>query len=410
MSKPPMQFTVVNDFAGTQVRDFLAYLVATLGAGTSLPIREIFDRIPFGPMGGTTKEDLLARGSIRVRFGSGANEEGRLTNNGDEVFGEFNDEVLGDIAIVFPDRISASYRLSGDSIHIGFPTPVEVSVYILPTLSGDLRRSANQFLTSITATPDRWTYNMHTAGTPDECLALVVEFPLDSKATPEPENTHEKLILPKGLYSPRSAVRTVERARKRSLCPCCDGPTVVNLRTRWRDPIVIHFRRLVEPTLFSIDEYVQGVRAILRNSGITDLDIPVRAGSNEPIDVPELNILNVNRAGEGDSAEQARLFRNVGIPRGEYACYIVDQIISPDTPDILGRGYIPGNALVIVDDAPLATLVHELGHNFGMEHLAAGELPANGVMHATIDTSAPANVNYVFTSAEQRQHLRVRQS
>jgi hypothetical protein len=166
----------------------------------------------------------------------------------------------------------------------------------------------------------------------------------------------------------------------------------------------------VEPTLFSIDEYVQAVRAILRNSGITDLDIPVRAGSNEPIIMPELNILNVNRAGEGDSAEQAKLFRNVGIPRGEFACYIVDQIISPDNPDILGRGYIPGNALAIVDDAPLATLVHELGHNFGMEHLADDELPANGVMHATIDTIDPDNVDYVFTSAEQRQHLRVRQA
>lgn len=402
MPKPPMQFTVVNDFAGDDVRSFLAYLIGALGTGTSVPIQEIFDRIPFGPMGGTTREDLLARGSIRVRFASGAEEAGRLANNGDEIFGEFNDEILGDIAIVFPSSISASYRLGLDSVAIEFPTPVEVSIYILPTLAGDLRRSANQLLTSISATPDRWTYNMHTDGRPDECLALAVDFPRTRVTPPQPDRPLEKVFVPKGLESPLRGVRVVEKGRTRSLCPCCEGPTRVDLRTRWRGPINIHVRRLVNPTAFTVAQYVQAIRDGLGNSGITAADIPVNLMTNQPLNLPALNQFDVSVAGSALSPEEQQLFANTGIPAGDFVFYIVNTIIDANGLSIAGRGLIGGIGFAITANAQYYATAHELGHNLGMGH---DNVTPNAVMNSTAPN---IGTNAVYSQAQINQFLKVR--
>ena len=411
MPKPPMQFKVVNDFAGDEVRNFLAYLVQTLGAGENLPIREIFDRIPFGPMGGTTRDDLLARGSIRVRFGGANEEEGRLSNRGDEVFGEFNDEVLGDIAVVFPSRISALYRVNQDSASIDFPNPVEVAVYILPTLSGDLRRSAYQRLTKIVATPERWTYYLHTDGSPDECLALVVNFPEETENTEREVKSEEtetdearseqKLVEGHGIKSPSKSVRMVARARTRSLCPCCDGQTKIDLRTRWRSPINIHVRRLVNPTAFTVAQYIQAIRDVLTNSGITGNQIAVNLVTDQALNMPTFNQFDVNAPGAAPSAEQQTLFANAGIPAGGFACFIVQTIVSPTNPNITGRGELPGDSFAIEATSPLFTAAHELGHNLGMGH---DTVTANAVMNPI----APANnANPVFSQQDINNFLRM---
>lgn len=391
-----MQFAVVNDFAGDDVRAFLQYLIGSLGNGIDVPISEIFDRIPFGPMGGTTRDDLLARGTIRAGGAATDEEYGLLTNRGDEVFGEFTDDILGDIAIVFPDYIEAQYRVSPEAISVAFPDPVEVSLYILPTLPGDLRRDVSQRLTAINATRHQWTYYLHTDGNPAESLALIVDFPDVHSSVPA--------VLPTGKPSVTKsehisrAVRMVSKGRSHAVCPCCDGPKRINLRTHPRAPINLHVRRLVEPTAFTVDEYVQAIRDVLTNSGVTG--IPVNVVTNTAVHRPDLEDLDVNEGDSGESTEQSTLFANTGIPAGEFACYIIRSFVfvDPDS-DIVGRGRLPGFALAVEHDAPRYTWAHELGHNLGMNH----DETTNCVMNKTV---VPDDSHPIYTQQQVNDFLR----
>jgi len=348
MSPYPLEFRVYNPEIGDAVERFRMYLVERLRAGQPVPVEEILNQLPFGPMGGTTREDLLARGAVSVL------SETLLGNDGPEFFGSFSDAKLGDIAIYFPETVRASFAVSGGNCSIVFEEPVECVLYILPTLIGDLRRSANQILYAIYAMPNEWRYLFSTQDNPNEGMNIVIDF--------------RGVCLEVGT---RGYLLPPTLRKRRTLAACCPNPdkhTHVNLRS---EPLKlpVHVRRVVDTTTFSVADMIQALNKTLYESGtgvIAQLasDKHLEAQEFEQIETPKFELASATH-------KMDELYKKRdGIPDDEVCVYVVKKFVLADgtEPTYVGVGEQPGESAVIKSECSRYTLAHEVGHTLGLRH------------------------------------------
>jgi hypothetical protein len=375
MSAAPLELRVYNQSLRDELIRFHRYLIEQLRNRLDIPVAEILARLPFGPMGGTTREELLARGSIRVL------SEDRLQNSGEEFFGNFQDSKLGEVAVYFPEDIDASFQAARDTFSVSFDPPIECVIHALTDLIGDLRRSAYQYLYQLNAAGDTWSYLLSTQGDDNETLNLIIDA---SGSGFRPSTSG--FLLPDVAKPPRFAG---------SCCLGAKQTEVINVRTGPIRSLPLHFRRLVEPSSHTIEEMVAALDEIFQESGV-----PVRADvrSNSDLSLPDLEVVDFP-PGEcpesiddgsaanssqteglclisGDSEEADQLYGNRdGVPNDELCFFIVTDINKPCDP--IGRAIINGPSGMLEADCLLYTLAHEVGHTLGLNH---HEPPISGAL------------------------------
>ncbi len=367
MPVSPLEFGVVGSGVAKEVERFRKFLIERIGAHEPITFEEALKILPFGPMGGTTREDLIARGNISVISGS------ELRNDGEEFFGEFTDERLGEIAVHFPASISAQYQMGTETLSIMFREPIECVLYILPELMGGLRRSAYQHLHAVIAQPGYWTYQLTTQDNKAETLNIVIE--LNARNI---EPSRYEYILPK-----------VVSEKRRRCCCAVDKPTAHrDRRTQYGNTLPLHIRRLVEPSSHTIDDMVIAFNKVFSES---KLAITVKVKSNETLNLPDLEEVDVivDKCSGGVSSplaqrvaqcqllevsdEQTKLYaQRSGVSENQVCIYVVKSInkkLSDGTScseDITGNAQIGRPSGMIEQDCGLYTLAHEVCHTLGL--------------------------------------------
>ncbi|MBU2569638.1 MAG: hypothetical protein KJ725_06275 [Gammaproteobacteria bacterium] len=368
MTAAPLELRIFNHSLQHDLNRFLLFLIDQLQNRRDIPVSEILSRLPFGPMAGTTREELLERGKIEVVSGD------RLQNNGEEFFGNFEDAKLGEIAVYFPDEIDARFQVSETTFSVSFNPPIECVINALTDLIGNLRRSAYQNLHQINAAENTWTYLLSSQDDANETLSLIIDA---SEATVKPSTGG--YLLP-DVWRP-----------SRLLGSCCPGPKdaeVIDTRTKPSRRLPLHIRRLVEPTAHTIEQMVGALNDVFEQSGIR---VNAEVASNEALNLPELETIDypgkvcpelidrietVSGSHSGglclldeSSEEQDQLYRKrEGVPNNEICIYIITEINDPCVEGVIGRALINGPSVMVEADAFLFTLAHEVGHTLGLGH------------------------------------------
>lgn len=128
------------------------------------------------------------------------------------------------------------------------------------------------------------------------------------------------------------------------------------------ETVRVHFKTLVAPTTFTIDQMLDGMRQVYEPAGFR----VVRA-SDETLNLPDLNVVDVGTCAGTTTAEQNTLFANRNNAGPNDLCIYFVQATNPPlngcATDPAGQ---PGS--VVASGASRWTLGHEIGHNLGLPH------------------------------------------
>lgn len=131
-----------------------------------------------------------------------------------------------------------------------------------------------------------------------------------------------------------------------------------------QETVRVHFRRLVEPVTFTLDERFNAMRDLFAAHGIG-----VELGSSLPLSLPQFEHLDVDECpcGGRPSRHQERLFAHRdNVPVDDVCIYFVRSVDGNNGCSTHPRD-LPG--AVVAFDAPLWTLAHEVGHVLGRCHV-----------------------------------------
>lgn len=383
--RQPLVWRVYVGEIRREINAFREYLIRKCANQEDIPISDIFQMLPFGPMGGNTRDDLIARGSIAVSNGS-------MRNIGDEVIGDFTDANFGQIAILFDETLAASYTVRSSSLAIDFPNPVPFSFFKLAQLPGDLRGDIAQELTKIVATESAWYYHIRAEANHADTITLVVDLADGPGFADIIDMDQSAPILGSAhLPSRRSVVGFARSASLRA--NCCGGgdPCVqrVNRRTQIEE-VRLHIRVLVPPTI-AIANMIADMTAVYQSIGLR-----VNVVTNQNVNNPALNTVNVGTCTMGGAipAQLQQLYNLATPPANELAVFF----LQATNPPLNGCAMHPPNqpGCVVTQIASRWTLAHEVGHVLGLAHTANSDDlmfggGTNNITNPPADLSAAEN-------------------
>lgn len=156
--------------------------------------------------------------------------------------------------------------------------------------------------------------------------------------------------------------------------------------------IRLHFKVLTAPTTFTIDQMLDAMRQVYEPHGFR----VVRA-SDENLNLPALNVVDVGTCSGSVTAEQTTLFNNRNnVGTNEVVVYFVQATNPPFNGCASFPAGRPGS--VVVSTASRWTMAHEVGHNLGLSHVNNNDRLMTGNGTFNITNPPPDLVNSEITT------------